>query len=182
MLLFHFTAHNDTIYISEDSLKDLIFDKEYSSPASMMLIAMVGLPACGKTQLFRNLLSHHFKTFIPHGETPLTVGERNDDSLSLYELLALTKPPYKEVHWYPTTKYSTYAYCLASAIQHQKAKTFQSVFFNEPNRLQPPSIFSDEILNNHFREVYNRLYIISQYKTITPSIDDSKRKHPLRNC
>ena len=95
-----------TVSISEDSLKDLIFDNYYSSPASMMFIAMVGLPPCGKTLLFINLL----RSFIPRGETALTVGERNEDSLSLYELLALTKPPYKEFYWYPTTKYSTYAY------------------------------------------------------------------------
>lgn len=168
---------NDAIHITEDSLKDLIFDQEYSSPASMMLIAMVGLPACGKTQLFRNLLSNHFKS---HGETLSTVGERNDDSLSLYELLALTKPPYKEVHWFPTTKYSTYAYCLASAIQQKKEKEIQNIYFDIPNRSHPASVFGHEMLNNHFREVYNRLYIMSQYNTITPSIDDSKRKQLFR--
>ena len=150
----------------EEFLKEILLSDHYTVPGSFMLIPLLGLPDSGKSKVLEQMLKSSVVDQELPGGIPITsLGEKDGDRFWFYELIALTKPPYTNVHWVPTTKYTTYTYCLLSALQHQQSLEQESIIFDEPMK-NPASFFDDEDLDKHFNEVYHRLYHFSKRRLI----------------
>ena len=150
----------------EEFLKEILLSDHYTVPGSFMLIPLLGLPGSGKSKFIEQMLKNCIVFQELPGGIPITsLGEKDGDRFWFYELIALTKPPYTNVHWVPTTKYTTYTYCLLSALQHQQSLEQESIIFDEPMK-NPASFFDDEDLDKHFNEVYHRLYHFSKRRLI----------------
>ena len=146
----------------EQFLEQILLSDHYTVPGSFMLFPLLGLPGSGKSKVLEQILKSSVVDQELPGGIPITsLGEKDGDKFWFYELIALTKPPYTNVHWVPTTKYTTYTYCLLSALQHQQSLDLQSITFDEPIEC-PASVFNDKDLDKHFNEVYHRLHHFSK--------------------
>ena len=150
----------------EEFLKEILSSDHYTVPGNFMLVPLLGLPGSGKSKFVLQMLKNCIADQELPGGIPITsLGEKDGDRFWFYELIALTEPPYTNIHWVPTTKYTTYTYCLLSALQHQQSLEQESIVFDEPMK-NPASFFDDEDLDKHFNEVYHRLYHFSKRSLI----------------
>ena len=148
----------------------------------MIQLIVAGMPQCGKTTAIQKLLKGGL-TDLPPGIKADNIGERNRQGFSYYELVALACDKHANdatvIDWVATTKHTSYTYSILSGMLRKiKPSDDQPLFQKSPSD-DPDDGFPEEILNNHFQELYSRLYYLTQVHIPRSRVAMDKLKHGL---
>ena len=130
----------------------------------MVQLIVAGMPRCGKTTSMHELLKEGL-TELPPGETIDNIGERDSRGFSFYELVALAKDENAPgIEWVASTKHTSYTYCILSGMLCSREKSFDELIFKSPSDDSEKGLrgFQEDVLDNHFNEVYSRLHYLTK--------------------